>query len=44
MARFVCTVCDWIYDEDVEGPPFDELPGDWECPVCGADASAFEPE
>jgi len=51
MKKYRCTVCDYIYDpEEGEpdsgidpGTPFEELPDDWLCPVCGADKSAFEP-
>jgi len=25
------------------GTPFEELPEDWVCPVCGADKSMFKP-
>jgi len=42
LAKWVCTVCEWIYDEEVEGTPFEELPGDWICPSCGVDKSYFE--
>ncbi len=41
--RLECTVCGWIYDEEQEGVPFDELAEDWTCPVCGAPREAFEP-
>jgi len=50
LARYVCTVCGYIYDEE-EGDsehgikpstPFEELPDDWCCPICGADKSLFE--
>jgi pyruvate oxidase len=44
MARFRCTVCNWIYDEAVEGVPFADVPDDWTCPQCGAPKSAFVPE
>jgi len=52
MKRYVCTVCGYIYDPTVGDPdsgikpgtPFEELPDDWVCPVCGADKSKFEPE
>lgn len=44
MARFRCTVCNWIYDEDLEGTPFAEQPETWTCPQCGAPKSAFVPE
>ena len=40
--KFECSVCGYIYDEEVEGLPFDQLPDDWECPVCSADKSCFE--
>ena len=46
----VCTVCGYEYDPKVGDPdngvepgtPFESLPEDWVCPVCGADKSAFE--
>lgn len=34
MAKYKCTVCEFIYDEENEGVPWDELPDDWVCPVC----------
>jgi rubredoxin len=50
MARYECTVCGYIYDPETGDPgtdiapgtPFDKLPDDWVCPVCGADKSQFE--
>jgi rubredoxin len=44
MARFRCSACNWVYDEEVEGKPFADLPDDWTCPQCGAPKSAFVPE
>lgn len=41
MAVYVCDVCGWEYDEDAEGKPFDELPDDFTCPVCGAGKDQF---
>jgi pyruvate oxidase/acetolactate synthase-1/2/3 large subunit len=41
MARYRCTVCNFVYDEEKEGKKFSELPDDWRCPVCGAPKSAF---
>lgn len=41
MARYECSVCGFIYDEEKEGKKWEELPGDWVCPVCGADQSSF---
>lgn len=42
MAKFRCTVCNYIYDEEKEGKKFSELPTNWVCPVCSAPKSAFE--
>ncbi len=41
--QYRCTVCGYIYDEEQEGTPFDQLPEDWTCPVCNAPKDAFEP-
>lgn len=40
---FTCKVCKHVYDPetDGEGKPFEELPDDWVCPVCGSPKSAF---
>jgi glutamate synthase domain-containing protein 2 len=40
--RYECSVCGHVYDENAEGTPWNELPDDWECPVCSADKSYFE--
>lgn len=37
---YICTVCGYEYDGS-EGP-FEELPDDWVCPLCGAPKSLFE--
>lgn len=34
MAKYKCTVCGHIYDEEVEGVKFADLPADWKCPTC----------
>jgi len=44
MKKYICTVCGFVYDEEVEGVPFEELPDDYECPVCGAGKDLFEEE
>jgi len=49
MARYECSVCGYIYDPaqgDPEnnapaGTPFEKLPDDWVCPVCGASKDQF---
>ena len=48
--KYRCTVCGWIYDPELGDPdggiapgtPFEQVPDDWVCPVCGAAKSAFE--
>ena len=50
MDKYRCIPCGWLYDPakgDPEngvapGTPFEELPEDWCCPLCGADKSQFE--
>jgi rubredoxin len=48
--KYVCTVCGYVYDPDKGDPDsgiepgtaFEDLPGDWTCPECGAPTDAFE--
>ena len=50
MNKYKCTVCGWIYDTEVGDPdggiapgtPFEKIPDDWQCPMCGAGKSEFE--
>jgi len=52
MAKYKCTVCGYVYDPELGDPdggikpgiPFEEIPDDWVCPVCGAAKSDFEKE
>jgi len=41
MAKFRCTVCNYVYDEAKEKVKFTDLPKEWVCPVCGAPKSVF---
>ena len=51
-AKYVCSVCGYVYDEALGDPDngiapgtkFEDLPESWTCPVCGADKSKFEKE
>ncbi|MFW6171788.1 MAG: rubredoxin [Planctomycetota bacterium] len=51
MQKYVCEVCDWIYDpaaglsdEGIEpGTPFEDLPEDFLCPECGVGKDEFSP-
>lgn len=50
MRKFKCSVCGFIYDEELgipekgvnPGTKWDDLPDDWKCPWCGAPKSAFK--
>ena len=50
MAKYKCTVCGYIYDPELGDPdggikpgtPFEQIPDDWVCPVCGASKDKFE--
>ena len=52
MDKYVCAVCGYVYDPEAGDPdndidpgtPFDALPDDWTCPVCGAGKEDFEKE
>ncbi len=49
MAQWVCSVCDYVYNEEVGDPaagispgtPFENLPVDWRCPGCSVGKEAF---
>lgn len=51
MEKYRCTICGYVYDpesgdpqNDIEpGIPFDDLPDDWRCPVCGVSKDDFTP-
>jgi flavin reductase (DIM6/NTAB) family NADH-FMN oxidoreductase RutF/rubredoxin len=50
MAKYKCTVCGYIYDPELGDPdggikpgtPFEKIPDNWVCPVCGASKDKFE--
>ena len=52
MGKYRCTVCNYVYDPEKGDPdsgikagtPFEKLPDDWVCPVCGASKDMFEKE
>jgi len=51
MQKWICTVCDYIYDPEAGDPDngvdpgtaWDDLPDDWVCPDCGVEKDMFEP-
>ena len=50
MDKYECSVCGYVYDPEqgdseggiAPGTPFDQLPDDWTCPVCGAGKDEFK--
>ncbi len=52
MAKYKCSVCGYVYDPEMGDPendiapgtPFEKLPENWVCPVCGAGKDEFEKE
>lgn len=50
MAKYRCTVCEYIYDPEKGDPTasiepgtsFEDLPDDWICPECGVGKDLFE--
>ena len=51
MRKYFCNPCGYTYDPEkgdpehgiAPGTPFEALPDDWVCPVCGIDKSMFQP-
>ena len=49
--KYKCDVCGYVYDPNqgdaMSGvppkTPFENLPEDWSCPVCGASKAEFSP-
>ena len=37
--KYVCDVCGYVYDGDI---PFEELPEDYKCPICGVGKEHFK--
>ncbi len=52
MDKYVCELCGYVYDpaagdpdNDIDpGTAFEDLPDDWECPICGAPKDDFVKE
>ncbi|GAB4306258.1 MAG: thiamine pyrophosphate-binding protein [Methanobacteriaceae archaeon] len=41
MFQYRCTVCNYVFDEELEGLDFSKLPEDWRCPVCNSPKNVF---
>ncbi|MGE3062184.1 MAG: rubredoxin [bacterium] len=52
LKKYKCDVCGYVYDPEKGDPdsgiepgtPFEKIPEDWVCPICGAGKSEFTPE
>ena len=50
LPKHQCTVCSYVYDPGkgdpgngvAPGTAFEDLPDEWDCPICGADKDMFE--
>ena len=48
--RYICSICGYVYDEALGDPDsglapgtrFEDIPEDWQCPICGASKSMFD--
>ena len=51
MKKYVCDVCGYVYDPAqgdpdsgiAPGTPFESIPADWTCPICGVTKDEFSP-
>ena len=41
MAKYICSVCEYVHDEEKTGQKWDDLPEDWVCPVCESPKNYF---
>lgn len=50
LVKYKCTICGYIYDPEkgdpdggiAPGTPFEDIPDNWTCPICGASKDQFE--
>ena len=50
--KYVCSVCGWTYDEDAGAPEkgiapgtkWEDVPEDFDCPICGVEKDLFSAE
>ena len=41
MAKYICSVCEYVHDEEKTGQKWDDLPDEWVCPVCDSPKNYF---
>ena len=52
MKKYICNACGYVYDPAIGDPdsgvspetPFENLPPDWVCPLCGVGKDDSSPE
>ena len=50
--KYVCDICGYVYDPELSDPdngvapgtPWEEVPEDWTCPLCGVGKDQFSEE
>ena len=50
--KYVCDICGYVYDPELGDPengvapgtPWEEVPEDWTCPLCGVGKDQFSEE
>ena len=50
LTSYKCSICGYVYDPEKGDPegsiepgtPFEDIPDDWVCPICGASKELFE--
>jgi rubredoxin len=50
MKKYICNVCQWVYDPEVGDPDsgiapgtaFEDIPDEWACPLCGVTKEDFD--
>ena len=50
MDKYICTICDYVYDPEQGDPdngiepgtPFEDLPEEWICPLCRVGKEEFQ--
>lgn len=51
MQKYICDICLWVYDPEKGHPesgvdpntPWEQVPEDWCCPICGVGKEKFSP-
>jgi len=41
MSAWQCGLCSHIHDDNIESTPWEDLPDNWVCPICGSPKSSF---